>query len=159
MKVIHDIVYRYVGPGVLIVLCSASPATSAAQAVIVKNAWARATAPGQSTAGVYLEIVSNADAALVAAASPIARSAEIHAMRIEGGVMKMRAVPKVELPARKTIKLAPGELHVMLVGIKQPLREKDRVPLELTIEGAGGSKSTVRVEAEVRPITASPHAH
>lgn len=160
MKFIHDLMYRYMGPGALIVLCSVSPTTFAAQSVIVKNAWARATAPGQATAGVYLEIVSNADAALVAAASPLAKSAEIHAMRTEGGVMKMRPVPKIELPAQKTVKLAPGVLHVMLVGIKQPLREKEKVPLELTIEGSGGSKSTVRVEAEVRPITATrEHAH
>ena len=160
MKFIHDLMYRCMALGVLIVLCAVTPTTFAAQAVIVKNAWARATAPGQATAGVYLEIVSNADAALVAAASPLATSAEMHAMRMEGGVMKMRAVSRIELPAQKTVKLAPAGVHVMLVGIKQPLREKEKVPLELTIEGSGGSKSTVRVEAEVRPLTATrEHAH
>lgn len=159
MKFMHDIRYRFVAPGVLILLGSAFSTAFAAQAVVVKSAWARATAPGQTTAGVYLEIMSGSDAALVAAASPLAKSAEIHAMRTEGGVMKMRVVPKVELPARKTVKLAPGELHVMLVGIKEPLRERDRIPLELTIEGAGGTRSTVKVDAEVRPLTASPHSH
>lgn len=67
---------------------------------------------------------------------------------------------KIELPAKKTVKLASGGMHVMLIGIKQPLREKDSVPLELTIEEAGGAKSTVRIEAEVRPIAAAgSHAH
>lgn len=159
MKFIDDNVYRYVIA--LLVACSISSVASAAQGVIVKNAWARATAPGQDTAGIYLDIVSNADAVLVRAVSPIAKSAEVHTMSMEGGVMKMRAVQKIELPAHKTVKLAPGGSHIMLVGIKQPLREKERIPLELTIEGPGQVKSNVKVEAEVRPLTApsEPHSH
>lgn len=159
MKFIDDNVYRTLIA--LFVACSISSVASAAQGVIVKDAWVRATAPGQNTAGVYLDIASNADAALVGAVSPVANSAEMHAMRMEGGVMKMRRVQKIELPAHKTVKLAPGGLHIMLVEIKQPLREKERIPLELTIEGAGRVKSNVKVEAEVRPLTATsePHSH
>ena len=159
MKFIDDNVYRTLIA--LFVACSISSVASAAQGVIVKDAWVRATAPGQNTAGVYLDIASNAEAALVGAVSPVANSAEMHAMRMEGGVMKMRALQRIELPAQKTVKLAPGGLHIMLVGIKQPLREKQRIPLELTIEGAGRVKSNVKVEAEVRSLTATgePHAH
>jgi copper(I)-binding protein len=161
MKVIHDVVCRCVRLGVLVVMCSVSQTAVAAQGVIVKNAWARATAPGQTTASVYMEIVSAADAALVGAASPRARSAGIHAMRTEGGVMKMRAVPKLALPAQKSVKLAPGGLHIMLVGIDRPLGDNERVPVELTIESARGASSTVRVEAEVRTsaVAAPPHTH
>jgi copper(I)-binding protein len=159
MTFIHDAVYRYAAPVLLIVLCSAAPTTFAAQNVIVKNAWARATAPGQTTASVYMEIVSATDAVLIGAASPRAKSAGIHAMRTEGGVMKMRAVPKLALPAQKSVKLAPGGLHVMLVGIDRPLGDNERVPVELTIEDAGGSRSTVRVEAEVRPIAVAAPRH
>jgi hypothetical protein len=161
MKVIHDVVCRCVKLGVLIIMCSVSPTAAAAQGVVVKNAWARATAPGQSTAGIYFEIVSDVDAALVGAASPRARSAGIHATRSEGGVMKMRAVPKLALPARKSVRLAPGGLHIMLVGIDRPLGDNERVPVELTIEIAGGASSIVRVEAEVRPSAgvAPPHRH
>ncbi|MNC93198.1 hypothetical protein D3C83_97740 [compost metagenome] len=74
--------------------------------------------------------------------------------------MKMRAVQKIELPAGKAVKLAPAGLHIMLVGIKQPLRANERIPLELTIEAAGRVTS-IKVEAEVRPLTATgePHAH
>lgn len=161
MKLIHDIVYRCMQTGALIIMVSFSPTPFAAQGVIVKDAWARATAPGQTSAGLYMEIVSTTDAVLVGAASPRAKSAEVHATHAEGGVMKMRAVPRLTLPAQKTIKLAPGGLHVMLLDIKQPLREKETVPLELTIEGASGTKSTVKVEVEVRPLTAAaaPHLH
>lgn len=157
MKFIDDNVYRTLLA--LFVGCSISSAAFAG-GVIVKNAWARATAPGQNTAGVYLDIASNADAALVGAISPVATSAEMHAMRMEGGVMKMRAVQKIELPAGKAVKLAPAGLHIMLVGIKQPLRANERIPLELTIEAAGRVTS-IKVEAEVRPLTATgePHAH
>jgi copper(I)-binding protein len=75
--------------------------------------------------------------------------------------MKMRAVPKLALPARKSVRLAPGGLHIMLVGIDRPLGDNERVPVELTIEIAGGASSIVRVEAEVRPSAgvAPPHRH
>jgi len=158
MKFIDDHVYR----SLLALVVGWSICSAAfADGVIVKNAWARATAPGQNTASIYLDIASDVEAALVGAASPVAASAEMHAMRMENGVMKMRAVQRIELPARKTVKLAPAGLHLMLVGIKQPLRAGERVPLELTIEAAGRVKSSLKVEAEVRPLTVTgePHAH
>lgn len=141
----------------LLLLFLVYSAAAAAQAVVAKNAWARATAPGQATAAVYLEIVSSRDAALVGAATPLAKAAEIHATRTAGGVMKMRPVARVDLPAGKTVRLAPGGLHIMLVGLKQPLRENDRVPVELTVESTGGSSAIVTIEAEVRPIGAGAH--
>lgn len=141
---------------VLMVAPCALPA-NAAEALIAKGAWARATAPGQTTASVYLELTSTRDAALVSAASPLAKQVEIHATRSEGGVMKMRPVTRVELAAGKSVKFAPGGLHFMLVGIHQPLREKERVPLALTVERSDGTRSTLNVEAEVRPIGAAAH--
>jgi copper(I)-binding protein len=161
MKLIDDVMYRGLVTAMLIVACLFFSTPSTAQDVTVKNAWTRATAPGQDTASIYLEIASNADAALVGASSPHAKSAKMHAMRTEGGVMKMRAVQSIELRAQKSVRLAPGGLHIMLEGLGQPLREKEKIPLELAIEGAGGSKSTVRAEVEVRSITTTsqPHSH
>lgn len=130
---------------------------AAAQEVIVKDAWARATAPGQKTAGIYLEIISSADAALVGVRSSVAKSAEIHATRMEGGVMKMRAIERLALPAGKPVKLAPGGLHIMLLGVARPLGERDTIPLELTVEGAGGVRSNVEAQAQVRATTAGAH--
>ncbi len=67
---------------------------------------------------------------------------------------------KIELPAKKTVKLAPGGLHVMLIGVKQPLKPGDKVPLVLTIEAADGARSTVKAEAEVRAVGgAQAHHH
>jgi periplasmic copper chaperone A len=161
MKSIDDVVHRDLAAVALAVAGLLFSANAIAQDIAVRNVWARATAPGQNTASIYLEIVSNADAALVGVTSPLAKSAQMHTMRTEGGVMKMRAVQRIELPARKSVMLAPGGLHIMLEGIGRPLREKDKIPIELVIEGAGGGKSAVKTEADVRPITTTnmPHSH
>ncbi len=145
--------------GITLLALGLGPVTgTAADTVSVKDAWARATVPGQKTAGAYMALTSSSNATLVGVESPAAAKAELHTVSMEGGVMKMRPVHKIELPAKKTIKLAPGGLHLMLIGIKQPLREGDKVPLSLTIEGAGGARLTVGIEAEVRAV-ASAKAH
>ncbi|HJQ62766.1 MAG TPA: copper chaperone PCu(A)C [Burkholderiales bacterium] len=134
-------------------------ALAAGEDVVVKEAWARATSPGQKTASVYLEIVSSADAMLIGAKCAVAKSAQMHAMRVEDGVMKMRAVQRIALPARKTVKLAPGGLHIMLAGVARPLVENETIPLELTIETSGGVTSKLGVQVEVRAIAADAHGH
>src|SRR6476661_1951876 len=91
--------------------CAALAPAAFAQSVKVENAWARATVPGQKTGGIYVDLTSANDAALVAAGSPVAARAELHSMSMDGGVMRMRALPRIELPARKTVKLAPGGMH------------------------------------------------
>ena len=130
-------------------LCSLALAAATAD-VKVDNAWARATAPGQKTGSAYAELTSPSNAALVAAASPIAERVEMHSMSLEGGVMRMRAVPRIELPAGSTVKLSPSGLHLMLFGLKQPLKEGEKLPLELSIQSPGSAPATVNVEAEVR---------
>ena len=146
--------------GALIMMLAVSGTAFAAETVSVRNAWVRATAPGQKTAAAYLDLTSGADAALIAAESPAAGKAELHSMNMDGGVMRMRPVQKIGLPAKKTVKLAPGGLHIMLLDIKQPLKEGDKVPLLLKFQGAGKAPSTVKVEAEVRAVGAgSMHNH
>ena len=159
MKIVGNSRRRVAGI-VLLALGLAPAIATAADAVSVKDAWARATAPGQKTAGAYMELTSSSGATLVAVESPAAARAELHTMRMEGGVMKMRSVQKIELPPNKSVKLAPGGLHVMLIDVKQPLSEGDKVPLALTIESAGRARSTVRIEAEVRAVGgARAHQH
>lgn len=148
----------------LLVALFAAPVLStsgfAAEKVTAGNAWARATAPGQKAAGVYMELVSAADAVLVGVETPVAARAELHIMSMDGGVMRMRAVDQIELPARKTVKLAPGGLHVMLIDIRQPLKAGDKVPLVLKVRGADAALAPIKVEAEVRPVGAvAPSAH
>jgi copper(I)-binding protein len=128
---------------------------AAAADVKVENAWARAPAPGQKVASAYAELTSPSNAALLGAASPVAERVELHTMTMDGGVMRMRAVPRVELPAGTTVKLAPGGLHLMLFGLKQPLHGGDKVPLELSVQSAGSAPATLKVEAEVRSPGAS----
>lgn len=146
--------------GALIAAPIVSTPGFAAEAVTAGNVWVRATAPGQNAAGAYMELTSAAGAALVGAETPVAAKAELHTMSMDGGVMRMRAVEKIDLPARKAVKLAPGGFHVMLIDIKQPLKAGDKVPLTLTIRGAGAVLSTIKVEAEVRNVdAAAAHNH
>ncbi len=142
--------------------CVVSTSGFAAEAVTVGHAWARATAPGQKAAGAYMELVSTVDAALIGVETAVAARAELHLMSMDGGVMRMRAVEKIDLPARKTVKLAPGGLHVMLIDLKQPLKAGDKVPLALKVRGADAAVSTIKIEVEVRPlgaVAAPGHGH
>jgi copper(I)-binding protein len=134
--------------------------TCAAQQVTVADAWARATVAGQTTAGAYATFTSASDAFLVGAASPFAERVEIHHMSLEGGVMRMRPVERIELPARKAVRLAPGGLHLMLIGVSRPLRAGERLPLALTFESRGGERAKIEVQAEIRsPSAAGAHHH
>ena len=130
-----------------------------AQTVSITNAWARATVAGQQAAGAYADVISNSPAALVAAESPAAASVELHSMSMDGGVMRMRRVERIELPAGTAVKLAPGGLHLMLFGIKQPLKAGDKLPLVLTVETPGGGRTVQKVDAEVRPLGAPAPSH
>ncbi len=133
-----------------IVLASGAPA-AATDAVSVANAWVRATVPGQSVAGAYLDITAHAPALLVAAQSPVAGKVELHTMSMDGGVMKMRALERLDLPAGKIVKLTPGGPHLMLTAIKRQLKAGERVPLALTLRDKKGQQTVLHVEAEVRP--------
>ena len=131
-----------------------------AQPVEVKDAWIRGTVAGQKATGAFMSLTSRSPARLVAAASPAAGVAEIHSTKMEGGVMRMAAVDGVELPANRTVKLAPGGYHVMLMDLKRTLKAGERVPLRLTFELAGKKRETVEVDVEVRSVTGeTKHGH
>jgi copper(I)-binding protein len=125
----------------------------------VEQAWARATAPGQDSAGVDLTIISKQDAALVGASSTACKAVELHSMMTAhgSGTMKMREVTAIELPAGKRVNLGEGGYHLMLTGLKSPLKEGESVPLTLDIKV---SKRMVKIEtrAEVRPLATSKPA-
>ena len=126
-------------------------ALPAAAAVTVKDAWVRGTVPGQSTTGGYLTLHSTEDAKLVSVSTPAAKRSEIHSSDMKGGVMRMRPVESVPLPAGRDVAVQ-GELHLMLIDVTRPLGAGDRVPLTLTIEDAHGKRSKVEVQAPVRPL-------
>lgn len=128
---------------------------SALAQVSVSDAWVRGTVAGQKVTGAFMQLTSPVDAALVDAATPAAKFVEIHEMKKEGEMMKMKAIDRLPLPAGKSVDLKPGGYHVMLFDLKAPLKEGDVVPLTLTFEDKAGKKSTVEVKAAVRALTAA----
>ena len=120
--------------------------------VTVKESWVRGTTPAQKATGAFMEITSSEAASLLSASSPVAGVVEIHTMKMEDGVMKMRALPKLDLPAGKAVKLAPGGNHVMLMDLKQQMKKGDVVPITLKIEGADKKVQTLEIKAEVRDL-------
>ena len=117
--------------------------------LIVKDAWVRATVPGQSTTGGYLELRSEEPARLVQVTSPIAKTVEIHATRMENGIMQMELMKTLDLPAGETVSLTPGHRHLMLLQIKHPLSEGDKVRLTFLIERNDKTTSTIELDARV----------
>ena len=144
--------------GILILVCATAAASVSAWAQVeVKSAWARGTVAAQKTTGVYMQLKSAKDGSLVGVESPVAGMAEVHQMRMDKNVMRMSAVPRLELPAGRTVELKPGGYHVMLIDLKKPLKKGDSVPLKLKIEDRDKTVSTVEVNAEVRDAAAPAH--
>ena len=139
---------------VITALGLAALSLSAMADVAVKDAWVRGTTPAQKATGAFMELTSSDAAALLSAASPAAGVVEIHTMKMEDGVMKMRQIPKLDLPAGKGIKLQPGGNHVMLMDLKQQLKKGDVVPITLKIEGKDKQVQTLEIKAEVRDLAA-----
>ena len=145
---------RILGAALVLACLAASPGWG--QEVTVSKAWVRGSVAGQNASGAFMEIVASQDSSLVGAASPLAKSVEIHEMAMEGDVMKMRAVKRVALPAGKTVELKPGGYHIMLVGLTKALKKGETVPIELTLQGKDQKRSTLKVNAEVRELGAAP---
>jgi copper(I)-binding protein len=134
--------------------------TLAAQVAVVVEPWARATVQGQKATGAFMKITSKEGAKLVGASSPAAGVTEIHEMKMDKDVMKMTAVPSLEIPAGKSVELKPGGYHVMLMDLKAPLADKSSVPVTLTFENAKGVKSQVELQVPVKSMTMpSQHKH
>jgi len=125
-------------------LCLA--ATAHAADIQIKDAWARATPGGAQTAAVYVTLESAAGDRLVGVATPAATEAQLHSMSMDNGVMKMRQVDGIDLPAGQTVTLKPGGYHIMLVGLAQPLKEGQTFALTLTFEKAGKQDVTATVQ-------------
>jgi periplasmic copper chaperone A len=127
-----------------------------AQTVTVRDAWIRGTVQGQTASGAFMELSAKTDARLVAASSPVAKVTEVHNMRMENGVMKMFPVTGIDIPAGKSVKLASGGYHVMLMQLQKTLNPGDKVPLLLTFELADKKRETVELSVEVRDLKGQP---
>lgn len=124
-------------------------ATAALAQVEVKDAWARATVPGQKATGAFMKLTAKGGAKLVSASSPAAGVTEVHEMKMEGEVMKMRAVSGLDLPAGKTVELKPGGYHVMLMDLKAPLAKDSTIDITLVFKDAKGVESKQDVKMPV----------
>jgi len=140
----------------IIATLAIASSTLYAQTVEVKDAWVRTSVPGQKATGAFMKLTSKEGAKLVGAASPVAGVVEVHEMKMEGDVMKMRAVPALDLPAGKTVELKPGGYHVMLLDLKTALKKDSTVPLTLVFKDARGVQS--RMELKVPVAVSAPGA-
>lgn len=122
--------------------------------VTVTEPWLRASAPGQRAAGVFMQLKADASARLVSASSPAAKTVEIHEMTMENGLMKMRSIPGVEIPAGQSLALKPGGYHVMLIDLKQPIKAGDVVPVTLVFESLDKKTQSLEVKAVARALGA-----
>lgn len=137
-------------------IVTAAPALAAVSA---EDAWVRATVPGQTVAAGYMKLRSSEAAALVDVSTPAAPKSEVHEMSMQDGVMKMRRVTRIPLPADRTVELKPGGYHLMLMNLPRPLKAGEKIPLTLVIEQADKKRVELRVEAEVRGATGAKPAH
>ena len=122
----------------------------------VQQAWVRATVAGQKGTGAFMRITSKTGMRLVGVATPVAGVAEVHEMKMDGDVMRMRPVPELALPAGREVQLKPGGYHLMLMELKQPLAAGSQVPLTLLLKDGKGAESSQTV---MLPVTlAAPGA-
>lgn len=113
-------------------------ASALASDITATDAWARARIPDARAGGAYVTLTNTGAApdALIAAASPVADVVEIHTHRHVDGVMRMEQVEEIPLPAGETVTLQPGGLHIMLIGLREPLAEGKHFPVTLTFRTA-----------------------
>ena len=109
------------------------------------------------TTGAFMRLTSKTDAKLVGVKTPAAGMADIHQTKMDGGVMRMRHVEGIELPAGKSVALEPGGYHVMLMHVARPLKEGETVPLTLTVEAKGGKRESVTVQVPVKALATPAH--
>lgn len=124
-------------------------------AIRITNAWSNPTPPGISVGAAFMTFAASQSDRLLSATSPIAENVELHTMSMEDGVMQMRPLQTLELPAGKTVSLEPGGIHFMLLGLKQPLVAKGSFLLKLRFAHAGEQWVTVHV----RERPSSQHSH
>ncbi len=138
---------------------------AAPEPVQVSGAWVRTAVKGQQGTGAFMKLTARAGLRLTSVSSPVAGVSEIHEMKMEGDVMKMRAIAGLDLPAGQAVELKPGGYHVMLMDLKQPLAVGATVPVTLTFKNAAGAETRQNVNLPVSAVapggasTAGGNAH
>lgn len=140
--------YKYLFWGVLFLSFQVSAGVS------IKDPWIRETVPGQSVAAGYMTISSNTETELIGGTTAIAENIEVHEMRMQGDIMKMRKLDKLVIKPGQPIVLSPSGYHLMLGNIRQPLRDGDTIPITLFFNNLDGTvdKATLAI-----PVKAAAH--
>jgi periplasmic copper chaperone A len=121
-----------------------------AQTVKVEGAWVRTAVPGQMGTGGFMRLTADQDMRLIGVQTPVAGVGEVHEMKMDGDMMKMRALPNgLALPAGKTVELTPGGLHLMLMDLKQALPRGSTVPLTLLLKDKTGKDIQMQLNVPV----------
>ncbi len=151
--------FRYLVPMLALLLAT----TAHAQNLNVQNAWVRATVQGQKATGAFMQITAPAASTLISVSTPVAGVAEVHEMKMDGDVMRMRPLTKgLELPAGKAVQLKPGGYHLMLMDLKLPLQKDTTIPITLTLRDSKGVQSTQDLRVPVlsaAPAGQAEHQH
>jgi copper(I)-binding protein len=142
---------------ILAALCAGLSSVALGADLMIEDPYARAVPPGQPNSAVFmvLENGSDQDRSIVAAESDVAETVELHTHTTVDGMMQMRRIDAIALPAGETVTLQPGGLHVMLIGLKGPLTEGSAVDLTLVLDDG----TRMAVSAPVRSIGMSTMQH
>lgn len=134
-------------------------AGNAAESIQVDGAFARAVPPGQTNSASFMTLSNQGDEhhALAGAESDAAKVVELHTHLMEEGMMKMRRVDKIDLPAGETVKLEPGGLHIMLIGLERQLSPGEDVDITLVFED--GSRSSTKAPVKKVEVKMDHHKH
>ena len=146
----------------LLLFCFALPVSAqqnASALPTISDVWVKATVPGGSVTGAYMQIRSAIPLKLVKIDSPAARLIELHESKMTDGVMEMKALDGVDIPAGKRVTLKPGGMHVMMMKIAKPIIAGDKVPLTLTFMGPDKKSFQVKVDAVAKEKDGGPHQH
>lgn len=137
-------------------LLAAAAQAQAPAPVKVEAAWARASVQGQMGTGAFMNLTASQPLSLVGVSSPAAGLAEVHEMKMEGDVMRMRPIGQLALPAGKTVELKPGGYHLMLLDLKAPLMPGSSVPVTLRLRDAKGAESRLDLQLPVATRAPAP---
>ena len=144
----------------LLALAASLVATVTSAQTTASDPWVRGTVAQQKATGLFVQLTSVQGARLLSASSAAAASVEIHEMAMNGNVMTMRVLTEgLVLPAGKAVALTPGGQHLMLQGLKQPLKAGDIVSVTLVFEGVDKKRETLEIKAPVRALGAAPSEH
>jgi len=146
---------------------TAAVAPRAPQLPVVEAAWVRPAVAGQQGTGAFMKLTAPQATQLVGVASPVAGTAEVHEMKMEGDIMRMRRIARLDLPAGQAVELKPGGYHLMLMDLKQPVAAGSTVPLTLLFRDASGVESRLELKVPVAikspgsggHVPAGPHKH